>query len=381
MDPIKARNLFPLTQKCIFMDHAGVSPMSDRVRAALSGLTEELTRKPAPPTLTEEAADPLRRGLSRLLEVRPESIAITRGAAHGVSLLAQGLDWRPGDNVVGSELAHPAIFCQWTALADRGVEFRQAKLEQGRLTPDALFSLVDDRTRVVALSHVQHWNGCRIDLGAIGRECDRRGIIFAVEAIHSAGALRLPLSKLPVDFLAADAGKWLMGPAGAGFCYCRPELLKRLRPGLTSSSPAASLEKYLDSQLEYRNQARCLEESPLSILDTVAFGVAVDLLLDVGPKVIEKRVLSLSQQLAAGLAAQGYEVVEPWPRRVAESSGIVSFRRPGATAQEVMRDLYAAGIIGRVQADHVQLSPHFYTTDEDVTRVLDVLAPQGVATV
>jgi selenocysteine lyase/cysteine desulfurase len=118
----------------------------------------------------------------------------------------------------------------------------------------------------------------------------------------------------------------------------------------------------------------------VSLLDTAAFGAALELLLDVGPDVIEARVLDLSARLAGGLDRRGYELVEPWPRTRAESSGIVSFRKPGAEPQEVLRDLTAAHVIARTHRDFVRLSPHFYNTEEEIDRVLEVLAPEGVTT-
>ena len=116
----------------------------------------------------------------------------------------------------------------------------------------------------------------------------------------------------------------------------------------------------------------------MSLLDTAAFGAALELLLEVGQDVIEGRVLELAKRLGSGLAERGYELVEPWPRSVSESSGIVSFRKPGATAQEVLRDLNSAHVVARIHRDFVRLSPHFYITDEEVDRVLGVLAPESV---
>lgn len=354
MDPPAARSLFPLTQRCVFLNHAGVAPMCDRGRAAIESLMERLTGRPYEEGLAEAEAGRLRASIARLVSVEPETIGLVRGAAHGLSLLARGLDWRSGDNVVWARDDFPASAQPWAALRDRGVEHRLAEPVDGRITPDAVLSLVDDRTRVVALSHVQAWNGCRADLERIGAELDRRGVVFAVDGDQSAGALRLDLSELPVDFLAASASRWLLGPLGIGFRYCRPELLGRLRGRV---------------DVEF-------EESSVSILDVAAFQASVDLLLEIGPEAIEERVLGLAGHLAAGLIEGGYQMVEPWPRAPRERSGIVSFRRPGSSAQEVLRDLSAAGVVGRVHDDAVRLSPHFYNTYQEVERVLDVLEPE-----
>ena len=104
-----------------------------------------------------------------------------------------------------------------------------------------------------------------------------------------------------------------------------------------------------------------------------------DLLLEVGPDHVERRVLDLARRLAGGLAERGYQIVEPWPREPHEDSGIVSFRRPGSTAKEVLRDLNAARVVGRTHGDFVRLSPHFYNTVEEVDHVLEVLAPGEVS--
>jgi cysteine desulfurase/selenocysteine lyase len=355
MDAPAARSLFPLTQRCVFMNHAGVAPMSDRGRAAIESLMERLTDRPYEDGLAEAEAARLRASIARLVGADAETIGLVRGTAHGMTLLARGLDWRDGDNVVAVHGEDPADASPWAALRDRGVEHRRVEPVAGRIAPEAVLELVDARTRVVALAHVQPGNGCRTDVGRIGAELDRRGVLFAVDGSQSAGALRLDLAAMPVDFLAAGASGWLLGPLGIGFCYCRPELRARL------SLPGDGFE-----------------ESSLSLLDVSAFQAAVDLLLEIGAEAIEERVLGLAGRLAAGLVECGYEIVEPWPRGPRESSGIVGFRRPGASAPEVLRDLNAARVVGRAVGDFVRLAPHFYNTEDEVERVLDVLALQRV---
>jgi selenocysteine lyase/cysteine desulfurase len=377
MDPSATRSLFPLTQHFIFMNHAGVAPMSDRARAAIEALMEHLTARPYADGLAQEEADRLRRSIGHLIGAEPETIAMVRGTGHGLSLLAQGLDWREGDNVVGARGEYPTNVYPWMALHDRGVEYRMAAPDEGRITPESVLGLVDDRTRVVALSHVEFWNGYRVDIAAIGAELDRRGVIFAVDGTQSVGALRLDLSRLPVDFLAASAYKWMLGPIGIGFCYCRPELLHRLRPVLVGRGTVKREHEYFDYDYDVGETSRRFEESSISLLDMAALQAAVDLLLEVGTETIERRVLALASRLASGLAERTYEVVEPWPREARESSGIVSFRKPGATPHEVLRDLNAARVVGRVHGDFVRLAPHFYNTPEEVERVLDVLSPSG----
>jgi cysteine desulfurase / selenocysteine lyase len=378
MEPTGARCLFPLTKQFIFMNHAGVAPMSERARAALENLMEQLVTRPYPEGLAQEEAERLRHSIARLVGVEADTVGLVRSTAHGISLLAQGLDWQPGDNVVGARGEYPTNVYPWMALRDRGVEYRLAEPVEGRVTPEVVLSLVDERTRVVALSHVEFWNGYRIDLEALGAELRRRGVILAVDAVQSAGALELDLGRLPVDFVSAGAYKWMLGPKGIGFCYCRPELLGRLRPVLVGTGTVMRPREYFEYDYRPADTARRFEESSISVLDMAAFSAAVDLLLEVGPREVEERVLRLAQRLGAGLAEQGYQLVEPWPRRAIERSGIVSFRRPGSSPQEVLRELNAARVVGRAYPDFVRLSPHFYNTVEEVDHVLQLLAPGGV---
>jgi selenocysteine lyase/cysteine desulfurase len=378
MDPLEARSLIPLTAHYIHMNHAGVSPMTERSRAAIERVVDGALNRPYPAGAAFEDADRVRELAARLINGSPDGIALTRSTAQGMSLVAQGLDWKRGDNVVGAEWEYPANVYPWMELADDGVEFRQTKLVGGRVLPDAIFSMVDERTRVVAVSHVEFWNGFRVDIEAIGAECRRRGIVFAVDVMQSVGALRVDVSRMPIDFCAAGAGKWLLGPPGIGFCYFTPELMERVAPRVVGADSVAALDQYFDPKLEYAPTARRFEESVISMLDTAAFGSALDLLLEIGTDVIEQRVLDLAARLAGGLETRGYELVQPWPRTRAESSGIVSFRKPGATHQEVLRDLTAARVIARTHRDFVRLSPHFYNTEDEVDRVLEVLAPETV---
>src|SRR5207302_8432837 len=376
MDPLEARALFPITAGHIHLNHAGVSPMSSRVRAAVEEATHMLSEEAQFFERYQQIVDELRSSLATLVSVSPDQVSITRGTAHGISLLARGLDWKEGDNIVGARLEYPANLFAWMACRERGVELRLVEPEQGRVMPEAVLSLVDRRTRVVALSFVEFWNGYRVDLAEIGAECRKRGVILAVDGIQGLGVLPFDLEAMNADFVAAGAGKWLLGVPGTGFTAWRPELLERVDPILVGTGSMEERMAYFEPKFGYAKTARKFEESALSLLDVAAFGAAVSLLLEVGIDVIEERVLGLVERLAEGLLGRGYKLIEPWPRERSESSGIVSFNSPTATEAELLADLAAAGVICRTHRDFVRLSPHFYNTEEEVERVLEVLTPK-----
>jgi cysteine desulfurase / selenocysteine lyase len=378
MDPGEARALFPICDERIHFNHAGIAPMSVRVRAAVEHVTQVMSEEGFDVDDYTETLGQLRSSLGTLVGVSPDQVSITRGTAHGISLLARGLDWKEGDNVVGARLEYPANLFPWMATRDHGVEMRLVEPLHGRVTPEAVLSLVDGRTRVVALSFVQFWNGYRVDLAEIGAECRKRGVIFAVDGIQGLGVLPFDLEAMNADFVAAGAGKWLTGPPGVGFTAWREELLERIDPVLVGTGSVEDRLNYFEPTLKYAATARKFEESALSWLDIAAFSAAVGLLLEVGIEVIEEHVLGLSRRLAEGLVERGCNIIEPWPREPEESSGIVSFNRPGSTEAELLRDLKAAGVITRSHRDFVRLSPHFYNTEEEVDRVLDFLTPQSI---
>jgi cysteine desulfurase / selenocysteine lyase len=378
MDPLDARALFPICDEHIHFNHAGVAPMSVRVRAAVEHVLQVMSEEGFDIDDYTETLGQLRSNLATLVGVTPDQVSITRGTAHGISLLARGLDWKEGDNIVGARLEYPANLFPWMATRDRGVELRLVEPVSGRVTPEAVLSLVDGHTRVVALSFVQFWNGYRIDLAEIGAECRKRGVILAVDGIQGLGALPFDLETMNADFVAAGAGKWLTGPPGVGFTAWRPELLERIDPLLVGTGSVEDRVNYFEPTFKYAGTARKFEESGVSWLDIAAFGAAVGLLLEVGIDVIEEHVLGLARRLAEGLIERGHHIIEPWPREPEESSGIVSFNRPGANEVELLRDLKAAGVITRTHRDFVRLSPHFYNTEEEVDRVLDVLTPQAI---
>ena len=342
----------------------------------MESVLTKLSQQPYPDGYAQAEARALRERLGALFGVPGHTIAFVRGTAHGISNLAQGLDWAEGDNVVSARGEYPANVYPWMALEARGVQLRQAPHLDGRVTPEAVLGLVDERTRVVAFSMVEFWNGYRVDIRSIGEECRKRGVIVAVDGIQAFGALDVNLGELPIDYASAGGYKWMMAPNGIGFTYCHPDLLPRIRPVLLGPGSMKNPNEYFKYDLDLADTSQRFEESTVSVMSVAGFGAAVELFHDVGMDVVERRVLSLSRRLAEGLAERGYEVLGPWPRGEAEASGIVSFRKPGSSAGEILRDLNASRVVCRIHADFVRLSPHFYNTEEEVDRVLAFLAPE-----
>ena len=357
-----------------WLQHGGGSPWPRSARDAVIAAAEALHASMG--WTAQYAADrqALREALARLVGGTPEGITLVRSTGHGLSLLANGLDWRPGDNVVGARWEYPTNLYPWMAQERRGVELRLAEPVDGRITVDALMELADDRTRVVSLSHVQFWNGYRADLDAIGAACRERGIVFCVDGIQSVGAVQLDVAAAGIDLLACGAIKWLLGTPGTGFAYVSPGLVTQLAPLTIGIGSVAQPENAFAPELAWNPTARRFEESATSWFDIVALLACVRLLERHGMADVEARVVDLTQRIGEALADAGHEVVAPWPRKREESSGIVSFRTPGIAPDEQVRRLDAAGVVARVHSDFVRLSPHAWTRDDEVDRALAAIA-------
>ncbi|HUR48820.1 MAG TPA: aminotransferase class V-fold PLP-dependent enzyme [Acidimicrobiales bacterium] len=375
----EAREFFPSLKELVWLNHGGGAPMHTRARDAVERAATAMTEG-SMLTMTEGfAADrnALFDGLASMLNADPAHLTLTRATAHGLGLLAGGLDWNEGDNVVGAWKEFPTNLYPWMALADRGVELRRATPQDGRVGVEQVLEQVDDRTRVVALSLVQFWNGYRADVAAIGAACRERGVIFAVDAMQAVGAVRVDVESANVDLLAAGSMKWLLGTWGIGFCWLHPALIERLRPVLVGmGSVADPFGNVMDPALEWAPGARRFQESAASWLDIAAFRAGVELLADFGHDAVEERVVGLTTRLAQALEARGHEIAAPWPRRSDESSGLMAFRTPGRTPDENVERALAAGLFIRAYGDTNRVSPHFYNSEDELDRLVDVLSPK-----
>ncbi len=372
LTPEAARSLFPVCADMVYLQHGGHSIMSARTREAVERVAHVVSSSNDWDGYQEDW-EGLRSSLASLIAVDADEVTLTRGTAQGISILARGLDWEPGDNIVSVYGECPTNVFPWTLLRKRGVDFRRAELVDGRIDIDALFELVDARTRAVSISWIQWWNGYRCDIAAIGEECKRRGVLFCLDAIQGVGAVRIAARDACVDVLACGASKWLFGPAGAGFAYVNRDVMDRLFPPLVGGGNVViSPGEPFDELDELKPDARRYEESAISWFDIAALRAGVDILNEVGMDVVEEHVLGLARYMGEQLDARGYSMVEPWPRTLDESSGMVSIR-PKTEAAEAVKALGDKGIVCRLYRDLMRFSTHIVNTRDELDHVLEVM--------
>ncbi|RMG51370.1 MAG: aminotransferase class V-fold PLP-dependent enzyme [Acidobacteria bacterium] len=369
----RIRALFPVTREYIYLNHAAIGPLSTPVVKAMQAYLIEASREGSLkwPIWMKEA-EGARQRAAQLIGAQPHEIAFMRNTSDGLAAIANGLDWRPGDNVVACDCEFPANIYPWMRLATRGVELRLAHERDGRIALDDLFALVDDRTRVITVSFVQFGSGFRMDLGAIGAFCRERRILFVVDAIQGLGALSLDVHRDRIDALSADAHKFLLGPEGIAILFISERLLDRIEPTVVGwTSVKYDFDRLLDYRLEYRDGAARFEPGSLNTIGVRGLRAALDLLLDTGIERIESYLLGLTEYLAEGLRAKGYHLVSS--RRPGEASAIVCCTHERYRASELCQRLAERRIITSHRLGRLRISPHFYNTREEIDVLLDAL--------
>ncbi len=365
--------LFPIRERLVYMNHAALGPLPSTAVERVADLAR-LLAETGDDLWTDRLAEAERvRGLAaRLVGARePHEIAFVQNTSDGLSVVANGLAWREGDNVIGAACEFPSNVYPWMRLAEHGVEYHQVAERDGRVDPDELLALVDDHTRVVALSWVQFASGFRSDLARIGAFCRERGILFVVDAIQGLGALQLDVERDCVDVFSADGHKWLLAPEGIGLLYVSDRVVEAIEPTRVGWTSVKDWIKWSRYDLTYREGAGRYEAGTLNMLGIYALGASLELLLETGTESVERTVLNLTERLADGLLERGFTIVSS--RRPGETSGILAATHSTHAPRDLVAQLRERNIAVAHRAGRLRLSPHFYNTRDDVDALLAAL--------
>jgi len=365
------RQEFPITAQAVHLNHAGVSPISRRVATAVSTFLEEALRIDATVQRAWDGrTEAVRTSFAQLVGAHPDEIAFVKNTSEGLSLVAAGIAWQSGDNVIAIDGEYPSNVYPWFALRRWGVETRLVAPVQGRARVEDLRAAVDGRTRLVSVSFVDWNTGARTDLAAIGAFCRERGLLFCVDGIQGVGGMRLDVEHDLIDCLAVGGHKWLLAPEGCGCLYVSRRVTERIQSVLHGWKSVTNADVYLPYHFDPRPDAAKFEPGSPPQMGTHALGAAVDLLLEIGPGQIERRLLALTDRLAAGLQRRRLDIISPW--EPAARSGIVVFRC-GDDPRRAASDLNRRGFIVRARGGGIRVAPHFYTSEADIDRFLDAL--------
>jgi selenocysteine lyase/cysteine desulfurase len=364
------RRAMPVARRWAYFDHAAVAPLSEPARAATAGWAQDMADN-GDTGWTDWAAklEDVRQRGAALIGANAAEIALVRNTTEGINLVAEGFPWRDGDNVVTLADEFPSNQYPWMNLAGRGVGCRRVAITDGRVDLAAVEQACDARTRIIAVSWVNFAHGWMNDLGAFAELAHRRKAYLFVDAIQALGAFPLDVRRTPIDFLAADGHKWLLGPEGAGLFYVRREHLDMLRPlGLGWNSVAQGRD-YSRIELKVKETAARYEGGSYNMAGLLGLGASLELLAGYPTKDIAARVLHITDTACQRLTEIGAQIFSH--RKSGRSSGIVAFELAGHDPLAMKKELLKRHVVLGCRAGRLRISPHAYTNDEDVDRLIE----------
>jgi len=356
---------FPVRDRLIYLNHAAVAPLSKAAADAMKSLAEDCAQFGSLHYKDWSAVyEGLRVAAARLIGAERGEIALVKNTSEGIAMVATGLDWKPGDRMVGFREEFAANYYPWKRLEEKGVAVTWLSVED----PLERIEEACRGARLLAISFVQFLSGYRAPIQAIGEICHRNRCIYLVDAIQGLGAFPVDVRSCHIDALAADGHKWMLGPEGCGILYISQGLQDRVEPVEFGWTNVAGYKDYASRDMALRPDAGRYECGTLNTIGCHGLKAAIELLLEVDPGKIAPFIQNLGDRIYAGAVHRGYEVLGT--RTPETGAGIVSFRKPGIQAAEVVRKLSAAGIVAAPRAGWVRTSPHFYVSPSDIDRML-----------
>ncbi len=367
------RALFPALKEYAYFGWAATAPLSTCAADAMTRHVAEM-RDRGSLNWREwyQTYDAVRNEAAQMTGATADEIALLKNTGEGLSTIASGLDWKPGENLVLPRGEFPANLYPWLALRERGVVVRRIETDaEGRFTAEDVDQQIDDRTRLVALSWVNYSTGFRADLPSIGALCRERGVFFCVDVIQGLGVLPLDVVAAKVDAACADGHKWLCAPEGLAVFYLRRELQDRVRPISLGWWSAALPARFDLEDQPLANTARRFECGTLPTTNAYGLHESLALINKTGVAHIAERVRMLTEKLVARLRSRGAQVTRAEGEN--EWSGIVSFSIPGRDARKLAIDLEAKKVILTPRGDRLRAAVHAWNDESDIERLLAAL--------
>jgi selenocysteine lyase/cysteine desulfurase len=362
------RSEFPVTTKYAYLDHAAVGPLPARTAEAAKRVTEEKCEGDLHWGSWEEIAEDARKSIAVLVGARAEEIALVHSTSEGIAIIANGLSYEKGENIVTCDLEFMSNLFPWQALTKRhNLELRTVRSHDGKLSIEDFQNAIDPRTKVVAISHVQYAGGFRIDLEMLSKIAHESGALLLTDAVQSVGQMPVNVSKLDVDFLATSGYKWLLSPISTGFLYVKSELFENLWPTIVGYRADENQTQFGYREFRPVQSARRYEDGQINFPGFAGMKESLDLLQNTGLQAIWNRIRTLVDRVVDGLG--GSRSVEVRSCLDEDSrSGIVNLAcpDPDAAAQRLLKN----GLVVSVRDGGLRVSPHFYNTENEIDRLL-----------
>jgi cysteine desulfurase/selenocysteine lyase len=358
---------FPVTRSWRYFDHASFGPLPAVAVEAASRALSTMSGPGPGGTGARELMEAVRTEAATLLKSRPENIALLTSTSDAISLVAAGLDWRFGDEVVVGSQEFPSALAPWLPLRSHGVDVVAPSVGAGGIHVEDVERAMTGRTRVVCLSMVDFATGRVAPVAELADLCRRRGAWLVVDAVQAIGAMPVDASRLGADIVAAHGYKFLMGGFGVALVHCSDRAVAELRPhrlGWKNAYAAHSARWVAEEVPPPESSARRFEPSLLAPPTLAALHASLCMLnrwSDAAFQAVSETV----RQLATELRHAGYRLECEKP-----AGPIVSTTHDHLSSEEICASLAGSGIVTSVRRGRLRLSPHFYNLAEDVDELI-----------
>ena len=367
----QARSFFPhLKDGIIYMNHAATGPYSQPVRDAMDAymqdrLSDRIENYPDLLSLITETLE----SIASVIHARAEQVEFTPNTSYGLNVLAGGISWKPGDRIIIPSCEFPANVYPFLQLQARGVEIDFVSHQDGTFSVEDIKKRITDRTRLVTLSWVQFLSGFRCDIEEIGALCKKHDILFSVDGIQGLGALSIDVQKAGIDFLSTGGHKWLLSTQGIGFIYVSERLFERLNPVRGWLNGPVDWDNLMDYKMDLHPDMRRFRLGTLNGLGITALHASLGLYKSLGQAWCEENLISVTMYLRDRLRALGFTLYGVFNEKYA--SGISTFIHPesGVIYEHLRQNNMHIALRNKM----LRFSPGYYSSSEDVDRVLDVI--------
>lgn len=368
------KNEFNLDNNILYLNHAAVSPWPRRTAEAIKQFADENTTTGATNYLVwlKKEAE-LRQQIKRLINApAADDISLLKNTSEALSVVAEGIDWRSGENIVSSNEEFPSNRLPWLAQADKGIEFREVDLSQAKTPEQALIDACDSNTRLLTISSVEYGTGRCLNLTQIGEFCRSEDILFCVDAIQSLGALPFDCQSIYADFVMADAHKWMLGPEGIALFYCRAEIRDSLTLHQYGWHMVKDAGNYAEKDWQLADSGKRFECGSPNMLGIHALSASLSLIEEVGIANISNNIINNSSYIIDNIKdIPSLKFISPTEKP--DYAGIVTFKIKGLGMPELYSKLMKNKVICANRAGGIRFSPHFYTSQNTIDKALELL--------
>jgi cysteine desulfurase / selenocysteine lyase len=369
------RELFPITEHTIYLNHAAVSPPPTPTVEAIKSQIDDLCQNGSLNYRSWMATkNRARKNAAAMLNAKADEIAFIQNTSHGLSMIANGIEWKPGDNIVTFKGEFPSNLYPWLRInQEYGVEVRMCEEHNGRIDIDELIDLIDSHTKVVTISLVQYASGFRIDLNRVGTIARKHNALLVVDIIQAMGVIPIDVEKDLIDAAACSCHKWLLTPQGLGLLYLSDRAREHIRPTIVGWASVPNEDDFINTSQNWKDSTLAWEAGTLPLPLIYGLDASLKLLLDTGVDRISEYLLDLTDYLCESLKERGnFELVSS--RVGEERSQIVSIKhKDGWTPIQLYSDLKDYNIIVSPRGDRLRISPHFYNTKEEIDQLISLL--------